>query len=221
MKYLKLFANHEAYNSAKDGLALPNVSLCVQENEVHYNPVIPQHEYVDLGLPSGTLWATMSVGATSVTDYGNYYKYGLGAAQYDVSQSDYTTTENPLAASADTAVQVWGGDWYMPTKTQLEELTANTTWQWVSDYQGSGINGVTFTAEDGSGNVLFIPASGTYSRGEIVESGETGHIWSSTPYDGTYSYYLYFYNNEMGVGKGVSFSGRFCGYPVRPVKDGE
>lgn len=41
------------------------------------------HDYVDLGLPSGTLWATMNVGASSETEYGNYYKYGLGASQYD------------------------------------------------------------------------------------------------------------------------------------------
>lgn len=34
------------------------------------------HEYVDLGLPSGTLWATMNVGATSPEDYGDYFAWG-------------------------------------------------------------------------------------------------------------------------------------------------
>ena len=34
------------------------------------------HEYVDLGLPSGTLWATMNVGADSPEDYGDYFAWG-------------------------------------------------------------------------------------------------------------------------------------------------
>ena len=37
------------------------------------------HEYVEIG---GIKWATMNVGASSETDYGNYYQYGKGAAQY-------------------------------------------------------------------------------------------------------------------------------------------
>ena len=41
MKYLKKFENHSAYEAAQSGLILPNVSLCVQENEVHYNPSSP------------------------------------------------------------------------------------------------------------------------------------------------------------------------------------
>lgn len=40
MKYLKLFANHSAYDSVKDNLDKPNVSLCAQENEIHYNPFV-------------------------------------------------------------------------------------------------------------------------------------------------------------------------------------
>lgn len=59
---------------------------------MEYNPIDPYagHAYVDLGLPSGTKWATMNVGASSITDYGNYYKYGLGASQYDNAQANYT-----------------------------------------------------------------------------------------------------------------------------------
>ena len=77
------------------------------------------HTYIDLGLPSGTLWATMNVGASSETDYGNYYQYGKGASQYAATSSDsnYDGIENPLATIADTAAQVWGGDWHMPTQT--------------------------------------------------------------------------------------------------------
>ena len=86
------------------------------------------HEYVDLGLPSGTLWANMNVGANSVTDYGNYYMYGMGSKTYDSTDTLYDGTADPLDLTKDTARQVWGGEWHMPTKTQMQELTANTTY---------------------------------------------------------------------------------------------
>ena len=106
--YLKKFENHTQYETytASTEFITPNVSLCEQENEVHYNPYVPidpyaGHDYVDLGLPSGTKWATMNVGATSITDYGNYYQYGKGADTHQTTsgQSNYSGTENPLSAS--------------------------------------------------------------------------------------------------------------------------
>ena len=215
MKYITKFTNHTAYTAAESGLTLPNVSLCVQENEVHYNPYVDPyggHEYVDLGLPSGTLWATMNVGATSVTDYGNYYQYGKGADTYQVTsgQSDYSGTENPLASSADTATVEWGGDWHMPTQGQLNELTANTTFEMVENYQGSGIKGATFTANE---QTLFIPYSGIYNDGALYNRSQVCYIWSSTPDGRYYAYYLYLANNHRSVGNNV----RVFGYSVRPV----
>ena len=40
-------------------------------------------EYVDLGLPSGTLWATCNLGASSPEEYGDYYAWG------ETEQKDY------------------------------------------------------------------------------------------------------------------------------------
>lgn len=172
------------------------------------------HDFVDLGLPSGTKWATMNVGASSITDYGNYYQYGKGAAQHaaTIEQSNYNGTENPLDSSVDTATQVWGGDWYMPTKQQLEELIANTTYEWVTNYQGSGINGATFTA---NGQTLFIPAAGYYSYGSLSSVGSFGFVWSSTPYSQNYAfaYSLYFGDGY----ENIEFYNREGGYSVRPV----
>lgn len=78
--HLKQFANHAAYQAAESSLDTPNVSLCVSEGDVHYNPIIPPyvdgHEYVDLGLPSGTLWATMNVGAEDILDKGCRFSWG-------------------------------------------------------------------------------------------------------------------------------------------------
>lgn len=183
-------------------------------------PTIPQlpdffngHQYIDLGLPSGTLWATMNVGASSETDYGNYYKYGKGAAQYAATSGDsnYGGTEDPLDSSVDTASQVWGGSWHMPTRAQMQELTANTTYQWVTNYKGSGINGGTFTATNGA--VLFIPAAGIRDSGKQLGVGNLGGCWGSSPNGSNNAYYLYFDDG----GKDVYNSLRESGYSIRPV----
>lgn len=74
------------------------------------------HAYVDLGLPSGTKWATMNVGASSETGYGSYYGYGQGSTVWSASIAPYRGTETPLSASRDTARVVWGGNWHTPTQ---------------------------------------------------------------------------------------------------------
>ena len=203
MKYLKKFENHTEYEEARQNLILPNVSLCAQENEVHYSPYVDPyngHAYVDLGLPSGTKWATMNVGANSPTDYGNYYPYGKGSAQYAATSGDssYSGTESPLAASADTAAQVWGGSWHMPTRAQMKELTANTTYQWVTNYNSSGINGGLFTAQNG--NSVFFPAAGAWIASSQSSVGINGSYWGSSPHDSSSgAYYLYLANGYRAV----------------------
>jgi len=75
------------------------------------------HDFVDLALPSGTKWATMNVGASSITDNGNYYMWGYGSTVYDSSQSplDDPWGNRNLTDEEDTARKVWGGLWHMPT----------------------------------------------------------------------------------------------------------
>lgn len=207
-----------AIASAKtDGSFLrPHVSFTKDDDEVHYfGDPYNGHAYVDLGLPSGTKWATMNVGASSETDYGNYYQYGKGAAQYAATSGDsnYSGTEDPLDSSVDTAVQVWGGFWHMPTRAQIEELIANTTYQWVTDYKGSGINGGTFTATNGA--VLFFPAAGGWLDGRQYGVGNYGDCWGSSPNGSDYAYGLDFNNS----GKNVFDDNRESGHSVRGVID--
>ena len=201
--------------SATTDFGRPHVPLTEDDSKVHYfEDPYKGHEYVDLGLPSGTKWATMNVGASSETDYGNYYQYGKGAAQYAATSgdSDYSGIENPLAASADTAVQVWGGQWHMPTRAQMEELTANTTYEWVTNYKGSGINGGTFTAKNGA--VLFFPAAGSWSYGSKYDVGGSGFYWaSSSPDDSGRAWMLWSDGGSVAVGD----SPRHNGLAVRPV----
>lgn len=211
--YLTKFENHAAYAAAESNLAQPNVSYCVNENEVHYKPFVDPyggHAFVDLGLPSGTKWATMNVGATSETDYGNYYKYGLGANQYNNAQTDYSGTEDPLAASADTAVQEWGGLWHMPTRTQLNELTANTNYSWTTI---NGVKGGKFTSKTDSSKYIFLPAAGYMYGGRQKDAGIYGRYWSSTSYSSSGAY-------NLGFGSGgqlVNNDYRYKGFSVRAV----
>ena len=210
--------NHSAYSAAESGLILPNVSLCVQENEVHYNPKPDPYNgyaYVDLGLPSGTKWATMNVGASSVTDYGNYYQYGKGAAQYAATSgdSDYSGVEDPLATSADTAAQVWGGEWHMPTLAQWQELTGNTTGQWVSNYQGSGVYGGLFTAQNG--NEIFFPNTGYYDNGNLRQY--LGLYWTSSIFNNRAPYSFYIQNFEGDFNCGWESDIKAYGCSIRPV----
>ena len=177
--------------------------------------MIDGHEYVDLGLPSGTKWATMNVGATGVTDYGDYFQYGRGADSYAVTsgRSDYTGTENPLATSADTAAQVWGNNWHMPTYSQCNELVTNTTTAWTSDYQGSGVSGLTFTAQNG--NVLFIPAAGFNKNPSSY--GTEFRVWTSTPNRSSYAWAIQYGTNAGQTTVEVEWMTRGWGVSVRPV----
>lgn len=158
------------------------------------------HEYVDLGLPSGTLWAKANVGAESETDYGLYFAWGETEGYADASTkafswSDYKWTEDEgstmskysstdgktvLDLEDDAANVNMGGDWHMPTKEQYRELltTVYVTHAWVTDYNGSGINGYLFTSVS-NGNTMFIPAAGYYDDGEVGDVGDSGYIWSS------------------------------------------
>ena len=221
MEYIKLFdttAQYNAYTADTTNFILPNVSVAKDApTTVHYNPLsptppTPTYESVDLGLPSGTLWAKWNVGATSETEYGNYYQYGKGADDYSVTsgQSDYSGTENPLATSADTVAQVWGGSWHMPTQAQFYELTANTNYTWTTI---DGVNGGKFANKTDATKYVFFPAAGRWSDGSQYYVGSRGYYWSSTPNDSGYAYNLYFRNGNDGV----NYCGRDYGCSVRGV----
>lgn len=216
MKYLKKFANHSAYNSAKDGLALPNVSHCVQENDVHYNPApdpCQQHDWVYIG---GKRWATKNIGACTESDFGNYYQYGKGARQYTATSGDsvYDGAENPLAASADTATQVWGDDWRMPTKDEFLTLIENTDYEWTSI---NGVYGGKFKAKRGS-NYVFFPAAGQYINGALKGVGNFGMFYNSTPHNNNGAYY---FNFSDGYKSAQNYDSRTYGNTVRAIFIGD
>ena len=242
MEYLKLFENHSGYTEYKksEGFLKPNVSHCVEENEVHYTSLYDPYngkEYVDLGLPSGTKWAKMNVGANSETDYGLYFAWGetegYTASQIPSkkkfywddykfgSRSPFSKYDNDgltkLELTDDAASVNMGGDWHMPTEEQCEELF-NTTYitnEWVTDYNNSGINGCLFTSVN-NGNTLFIPAAGSCSGGEVHGVGDWGDVWSSSLDTDNVSSAWYFDFGSSGAGVD-GYYGRCYGLSVRGV----
>jgi len=242
-KYLKLFENHTEYENASQNLILPNVSLCVAENEVHYNPFVDPyngHPYVEIG---GLKWATMNVGATSETDYGLYfqwgdtqgytadqvgsgegqkyfgwadYKYGDGTSTTEMTKYNSTDGLTTLEAVDDAAVANWGGSWRMPTTAEFQALGAAVNTVWTNDYQSTGIKGIICTAKDGSGAQLFFPAAGGCYDGSVGGVGDGGCCWSSSldTRDRQYAYGLSF---DSDGAYWVSDFHRYYGYSVRPV----
>lgn len=77
--------------------------------------------YVDLGLPSGTLWANMNVGATSVTDPGSDYFWSVDPVKENIL-AKYTEAGETLLSADDHATVEWGSNWITPTTEQIQEL---------------------------------------------------------------------------------------------------
>lgn len=153
----------------------------------------------------------MNVGALSETDYGNYYQYGNGAAQYAATSgdSDYSGTEDPLDSSVDTAAQVWGGSWHTPTETQFRELTDNTTYEWTTI---NGVNGGKFTAANG--NYVFFPAGGSWFSGTYGNGGVRGEYWTSTPNTSSFAYNVSLFDGGKSI---YGYLDRYNGHSIRGV----
>ncbi len=159
-----------------------------------------EHEYVDLGLPSGTLWATCNVGANAPEEYGDYFAWGETQTKstYNFSTYQYCRNGNQdqltkycdsvsygyngftdnlttLLPEDDAATANWGSGWRMPTETEWEELLQNTTHTWTTQ---NGVNGYLFTASNG--NSLFLPAAGFRWNDELISAGSWGKYWSSS-----------------------------------------
>ena len=247
MKYIKLFETAAAFEDARATLDLPNVSLTENDMDVHYlpyvAPVTPTYEYVDLGLPSGLKWATMNVGANSVTDYGLYfqwgdtqgytaeqvgsgegkkyfgwsdYKYGNGGSSAtDMTKYNSTDGKVTLDIEDDAARANWGGAWRMPTEANFNELldTSNCTKTWTTV---DGVNGYLFTSVRNS-NTLFFPAAGSCYYDSVYDVGSNGAYLSSSlnASDVTRNRFLSFGSNSCYINN----SYRCGGTAVRGVAD--
>lgn len=197
------------------------------------------HSYVDLGLPSGILWATCNVGANAPEEYGNCfawgetghkdvykwstYKYCMGSlstlTKYcnnsNYGYNGFTDNLITLLPEDDAATVQWGDGWYMPTKEEWNELFNNTTNTWT---MLNGVYGRLFTSSNG--NSLFLPAAGQFEETGHFWVGTYGYYWSSSlnigdPFnESIQSWSICFTSDNCSVG---TFS-RNYGHSIRPVR---
>ena len=187
-----------------------------------------KHEYVDLGLPSGTLWATCNVGANAPEEYGDYFSWGETTPKdcYDWSTYKWLYYDGnggwhmkkyfsgdgktELDPSDDAAYVNWGLEARMPSLEQIEELRNFCSWHWTTR---KGVNGQLGTGPNG--NTIFLPAAGYCEDEHLGGVGSNGDYWSRTLSDFCDgAYYLNF--DSDGVGRG-SISCTY-GHTVRAVR---
>ncbi|MEY8686372.1 hypothetical protein AB9N12_09615 [Bacteroides sp. AN502(2024)] len=171
-------------------------------------------KYVDLGL--SVKWATCNVGASSPSDYGNYYTWGETTTKSKYTVGNCKTWNKHLGDIAgnrqyDVARANWGAPWRLPTKAEVQELIDNCTWTKTTL---GGHNGYKVTSKI-NGNSIFLPAAGWRSGTSFNSKSETCTFWCSTPGEGggPNAYYLYFDNLNHGVGR----IERYYGLSIRPV----
>ncbi|MBR1469795.1 MAG: hypothetical protein IJ605_06785 [Prevotella sp.] len=200
---------------------------------------IDGHEYVDLGLPSGTLWASCNVGATKPEEYGDYFAWGetkgyssdtsdghsFDWANYKWCNGSYNsltkynyssgngTIDNKMELDLedDAAYGNWGSNWRMPSREQQDELRQQCNWTWTTL---NGVNGYRVTSKT-NGNSIFLPAAGWRYGTSPDYAGSYGSYWSRSldTYSPDYAYYLYFYSLSVDWANNTRDDGR----SVRPV----
>lgn len=192
------------------------------------------YEYVDLGLPSGTLWATCNVGGATPLEYGSLFAWGETEPKDEYTTATYkwygddgyynkyygpftvygtaldiTDNKTTLELADDAANANLGGDWRMPTLTELQELVEGCTWDWKS------INGVKGHVVTGpSGNSIFLPAAGCSG----YDVNLFGNYWTAT-LDSIYCDMAYSLDIEQNriICNRNAFYLRYYGRSVRPV----
>ncbi len=201
----------------------------VETSSADYNAPLSLngHDYVDFNLPSGTLWATMNVGATTIYDCGNYFAWGETTTKTSYTSSEYTYYDSDngtyikyapdslttLDLEDDAARQIWGDDWRTPTIDEINELKEYCTLIHTDNHDATGQAGLLIT---NNGYAIFLPAAGYCINSSLTNSGSYGLYWSASLYtaDDTYAQCLYFsptYNT-------IHYFGRSYGFPVRPVR---
>lgn len=165
-------------------------------------------DFVDLGLPSKTMWATCNLGANEPEDYGNYYAWGELSDWKDVNDwksyewyyqgsyyGDHFITKYCLSDRkstlelSDDAAYACNPDWRMPTKDEVNELVEYCDWNWTTL---NNVNGYMVTSKTNK-NFIFLPATGYRERqNSFINKGYGGYYWSN-------SLAIWQYNDESAV----------------------
>ncbi|MBP5742876.1 MAG: hypothetical protein J6W49_05505, partial [Paludibacteraceae bacterium] len=197
--------------------------------------------FVDLGLPSGTLWAERNVGAATPEANGDYYAWGETEPKTEYTEDNYTHAtkekddnlsllwgyevfryiyadlgEDISGTQHDAATANWGEGCAMPTKAQSEELANSKYTVWQKTLR-NGKNGYLVKSKQNS-NSIFIPMAGYIAGTDVALDGERGYNWTSTlfadPSSNSGATYLYFSEIDGSI---TTRYQRSYGLTVRPV----
>jgi len=187
------------------------------------------HDWVDLGLPSGTLWATTNVGASQPGDYGSYFAFGensvkseyrLGTYKYYSSNFFFYGASREYLIDADDAAKVqWGWDWRTPTPTECNELL-NTNYCSIS-YTTQNNKNLLLIKSKTNGNFIYLPMAGyCYDSYKKYDSENYGFYWTNhvipdSPAEYAQCICLTNYNEVKKFGVGSKRRDKGCS--VRPV----
>ena len=204
-----------AYATNNEGTSYGEVKSFTTEDKPSTG-VINGHEYVDLGLPSGTKWATCNVGANSPEMPGGYYAWGEletkdyygsnNCSTYDIEMEDISGDPDYDVARAE-----WGATWRMPKPIEINELFNNCSQENVE------INGKKCTKLISRINEcsIIIPCTGWINGTNNAYYNSYGRYWSSTPYSYGNTNAISFTNNSSYQNSDA----RYCGLSIRPVSD--
>ncbi len=177
--------------------------------------------FVDLGLPSGTLWASCNLGADYEYEAGTFYAWAETETKSKFVWDNYkwgkknnltkynTTDKKTAIEPGDDPAYQKNHDWSMPTKAQFMELWDECDWEWVL----LPVPGYKFKAKWGD-TYIFFPAVGYKTVGR--QDDWTGYYWSKDldTGDRTRGYGLVFGEDFLSMDS----LERCLGMPIRPVK---
>ena len=189
---------------------------------------------IDLGLPSGTKWASSNIGASQPWEYGGYYAWGEieekevyndttymyfkgedadGDGNYDKHVECEVLSENISGTEYDVAHVKLGDGWQMPTREQFMELVDNCNREWTELH---GVKGLKFIGPNG--NSIFLPAGRGRRNSGFDDLDDCGCYWS-----GMVSKYAFFNAHNLLFTSTFAcwfgYCSRSLGHSVRPVKN--
>ena len=185
--------------------------------------IINGHKFVDLGLPSGLLWARTNIGAASSSDDGDYFAWGETEPKYyfypwnykwgwyDMTKYDYwVDKKTTLDPNDDAATFNWDGPCRMPDSSEFEELYNKCDWSWKSNCNGT--SGYIVTGPNG--NTIFFPDSGYHDNADLYDHGSEGYYWSRSLNENSLAFCLRCSCHGM-----MWYKARSLGFTVRPVAE--
>ena len=129
------------------------------------------------------MWGSTTPNTNTTCDWTNA-PFNNGSSDYD--EEYFNSVKNTvcpngiLAKEYDAASHIMGGDWRMPTQTECKELLNGTTNEWITNFNGTGVNGMKLTSKADTSKYIFIPAAGSCYDGSVNDVGGDGLVWSSS-----------------------------------------